>query len=391
MNEAAAPPGAASEVVPRRTSSSCQAGPTTYRRRTAHDLSEGLHRSTPSSTGRRQPQSVFPRDRGAGAGVLEGRQHLPGQRRAARPGPERRQRVRLLRRTAVRQRAAALRPPADRLRQGPDPALPDHARAPGGAPVRLGHPRPARGAGGDAPARAEDHRGDPRPGHREVQRRLPGLGDAVHLRVARLRHPAGPLGRLRPRLPDPESRLHGVGDVGLQAALRQGAGLRGLPGAAVLLERRDPAVHPRAADGRRRLPEPPGPVGHRRTAAGDWRAGAGVDDHAVDPALQPRDHGRRGHRLRRGRGRRAGRRGAHRALRHRRSPAGVVRPRARPSRWTERAADRGAADRRRAGRAHLHPAVLLLPRPRERVPRGDRRVRDHHRRHRPGAHGRRLR
>ena len=36
-------------------------------------------------------------------------------------GRERRQRVRLLRRPAVRQRAAALRPPADRLRQGPVP------------------------------------------------------------------------------------------------------------------------------------------------------------------------------------------------------------------------------------------------------------------------------
>ena len=52
-----------------------------------------------------------------------------------------------------------------------------------------------------------------------------------------------------------EPRLHGVGDLGLQAALRQGPGLRGLPGAALLLERRDPAVQPRAADGRRRLPD----------------------------------------------------------------------------------------------------------------------------------------
>ncbi len=35
----------------------------------------------------------------------------------------------------------------------------------------------------------------------------------------------------------------------------------------------------------------------------------------------------------------------------------------------ERAAGRGAADRRRPGRPHLHAAVLLLPRPRERLPR----------------------
>ena len=88
-------------------------------------------------------------------------------------------------------------------------------------------------------------------------------------RVARLRHPPGALGRLRPRLPHHEPRLHGVGDLGLQAALRQGPGLRGLPGAALLLERRDAAVQPRAADGRRRLPEPPGPRGHRR--ASRWR------------------------------------------------------------------------------------------------------------------------
>ena len=86
----------------------------------------------------------------------------------------------------------------------------------------------------------------------------------VHRRVARLRHPPGALGRLRQRLPDHEPRVHGVGHLGLQAAPRQGPGLRGLPRPALLLERRDPAVQPRAADGRRRLPEPPGPGGHRR-------------------------------------------------------------------------------------------------------------------------------
>ena len=40
-----------------------------------------------------------------------------------------------------------LRPPADRLRQGRDPALPDHEGPQGQPRVRLGHPRPARGAG----------------------------------------------------------------------------------------------------------------------------------------------------------------------------------------------------------------------------------------------------
>ncbi len=89
----------------------------------------------------------------------------------------------------------------------------------------------------------------------------------VHRRVARLRHPPGALGRLRERLPDDEPRLHGVGDLGLQGAARQGPGLRGLPGAALLLERRDPAVGPRAAHGRGDLPHPSGPGGHRRLHA----------------------------------------------------------------------------------------------------------------------------
>ena len=56
--------------------------------------------------------------------------------------------------------------------------------------------------------------------------------------------------------------VHGVGDLGVQTVVGQGPGLRGLPRAAVLLERRDAAVQPRTADGRRRLPEPPGPGDH---------------------------------------------------------------------------------------------------------------------------------
>ena len=235
------------------------------------DLPQGLpHRRHPGAF---QPR--LPGDRGGRAGLLEGRRHLRGERRAAPRGRQRRQRVRVLRRPAVRQRPAALRPPAHRLRQGRRPALPDDARQAGRAPVRLGHPRAARRARGDAPARPQDHRRDPRARHREVQRGLPPVGDEVHRRVARLRHPPGALGRLRQRLPHHEPRLHGVGDLGVQAAARQGPGLRGLPGAALLLERRDPAVQPRAADGRRGLPEPPGPGGHRRRPPrrpGSWRS-----------------------------------------------------------------------------------------------------------------------
>ena len=232
---------------------------------TPDDVPQGLPHRRPSTSG--VPSSPrFPAIEEAVLAYWEADDTFQASVDQREAGRGRRQRVRLLRRAAVRQRAAPLRPPAHRLRQGPDPALPDHARASGRAPVRVGHPRPARRARGDAPARDQDHRRDRRDGHREVQRRLPGVGDAVHRRVARVRHPPGALGRLRQRLPDHEPRLHGVGDLGLQAALRQGPGLRGLPGPALLLERRDAAVQPRAADGRRRLPDGPGPGRHRRAS-----------------------------------------------------------------------------------------------------------------------------
>ena len=79
-------------------------------------------------------------------------------------------------------------------------------------------------------------------GHREVQRRLPRVGAALHRRVAGLRHPAGPLGRLRARLQDARPRLHGERALGLQVPVRQGTGLPGPARAALLLERRDAAV-----------------------------------------------------------------------------------------------------------------------------------------------------
>ena len=54
--------------------------------------------------------------------------------------------------------------------------------------------------------------------------------------VARLRHPSGALGRLRQRLQDPRPDLHGERHVGVPAAAPEGARLRGLPRAALLLE-----------------------------------------------------------------------------------------------------------------------------------------------------------
>ena len=198
-------------------------------------------------------------------------------------GGGRRERVRLLRRPALRQRPAALRPPAHRLRQGHRPPLRDDARPPRRAPLRLGHPRAARRARGDEPARHQDQGGDPRARHRDLQRQVPRLGHEVHRRVARVRHPPGPLGRLRQRLQDAQPDLHGVGAVGVQDALRQGPGLRGLPLPALLLERPDAAVQPRAADGRGGLQEPAGPGGHRRLPARDRRARPHLDDDARGP------------------------------------------------------------------------------------------------------------
>ncbi len=252
----------ASGVVPRRsrtgaTSSPClRLGFGAAKQR--HMAQETHHSDRLSEAGRRSAE--IPGARTRRPRLLGHRRHVPRQHRASR----RRTGIRVLRRPAVRQRPAALRASADRLRQGHRAAVPHHARLQGGAPLRLGHPRPARRTRGAAPARHHRQGADRRDGHREVQRRLPGVGAQVHQRMARLRHPPGPLGRLRQRLQDARSDLHGVGDLGVQAAVGQGPCLRGQSGAAVLLERRNAAVQPRTADGRRRLPESPGPGDHRR-------------------------------------------------------------------------------------------------------------------------------
>ena len=157
-----------------------------------------------------------------------------------------------------------------------------------------------------------------------------------------------------------EPRLHGVGDVGVQAALRQGPRLRGLPGAAVLLERRDAAVQPRAADGRRRLPEAAGPGGHRR-ARGSPRAtvrGVKLLVWTTTPWTLPSN-------LRSWSARTSSTSSwsptspARRALRDRRGAAGRVRPRARRRRRTSSGASPAPT-----WSAGLHAAVHLLRRPR---------------------------
>src|SRR5699024_5081323 len=251
-------------------------------------------------------------------GVLARRRHVPRLDRPARGCRG----VRLLRRPALRQRPAPLRAPAHRLRQGRHPAVPHHVRRQGGPPLRLGHPRTARRARGDAGARHDREVRDRGDGAEGVQQRREGLGAEVHQGVGGVRHPPGPLGRLRERLQDPRRHLHGVRAVGVQDALRQGPRLRGLLRAALLLEGPDAAVRARAADGRRRLPGAPGPDRHRhvplhraegRRARARGRQRPGLDHHPLDPAheLLPR-------RRPRARVLRGARRPARRRRRHRR-------------------------------------------------------------------------
>ena len=117
------------------------------------------------------------------------------------------------------------------------------------------------------PARHQDQGRDRRAGHREVQRRLPRRRCCSTPTSGATTSPARPAGSTsttttRRSTSTTWSRCMWA----FKTLLRQGPGLRGLPRAALLLERRDAAVQPRAADGRRRLPDAAGPGGHRRAA-----------------------------------------------------------------------------------------------------------------------------
>ena len=172
--------------------------------------------------------------------------------------------------------------------------------------------------------------------------------------------------------------------------LRQGPGLRGLPGPALLLERRDAAVQPRAADGRRRLPDAPGPGRHRRLRLTSGPAeGALALVWTTTPWTLPSNLavmvGAR-HRLRR---RRVRLHRHHRALPARRGPAGGVRPRAR-ARTRADGRRRGYTGADLVGRTYTPPFSYYAGHENAfRVVAAD--VRHHHGRHRAGAHRRRLR
>ena len=130
------PPGTASEVVP-RWSSGHEPGPSSSSARaddparsTRHDLPEGVHhRRAHRRRVRRPGEPPLPAGRGGRARALGRRRHLPGVGRAPAGRRGGRQRVRLLRRPALRQRPAPLRAPPHRLRQGRRAALRDDARA----------------------------------------------------------------------------------------------------------------------------------------------------------------------------------------------------------------------------------------------------------------------
>ncbi len=215
-------------------------------RSSTRDLPQGLRptgRTRPARRRGGEPSAAA--HRGADPALLGAGPHLRGQRRGPpcrrRRRHRGRQRVRLLRRTALRQRPAALRSPAHRLREGRRPPVPDHAGASSRAAVRLGLPRAARRGRGREAARDHAQVRDRVDGRRGVQRRVPYLRARLHQGLGGLRPPPGSVGRFRERLQDPRPGLHGVRDVGLQVLVGQGVGLRGIPGPGLLHAVRDAA------------------------------------------------------------------------------------------------------------------------------------------------------
>ena len=194
-------------------------------------------------------------------------------------------------------RHAALRPPAGRHDQGHRAALLEHARPPGRASLRLGLPRPAdRGPGP----------GGPRPGKAPAEirtegRRCPSTSSAarmVQTYVAEWRKTVTRMGRWVDFDNDYKTmdrRLHGVGVVGLQAALGARPGLQEPPHHALQLEADDAAVELRSQQQLQRCPGSGHHRALRRSRPGRVRRGwrtatvmpAGLDDHALDPAAEP--------------------------------------------------------------------------------------------------------
>ena len=289
----------------------------------------------------------------------------------------------------VRQRPAALWAPAHRLRQGHRAALPDDARPPRRAPLRLGLPRPAGRDGGREGARRLRSR------RRSSSTASTRFNDALpHARCCATRRSGSSYVTRQARWVDFDERLqdhgpllHGERHVGLQAALGQGPRLRRRPRHAVLVGGRDAALELR--DAPRRL------VSRR---ARTRRSRCAFADRASDGDARPTRRAGRGRR-RRGRCRRT--------WRSRSVPTidyAIMRASG------ERCvliADRGARsyDEGTRGRAQvvdaaqgrelvggaIEPLFPYFAEHRERVPRARRRLRRHRRGHRHRAHGAGLR
>ena len=217
---------------------------------------------TTSPTRTSSPSPASPRSRSASwsAGTPSATFEASVEARPA--GEHGGQRVRLLRRAAVRQRPAPLRPPPDGLREGRRAPVPDDEGPPRRAALRLGLPRPARRGGGRAPARAVGAPRDRGLRHRRA------FNDACRTSVLRYTQEWERYVTRQARWVDFEhdyktldlSYMESV-MWAFKSPVGQGLRLRGLPRAAVLLALRDAAVQHRAAHGRR-LPRPPGPGRH---------------------------------------------------------------------------------------------------------------------------------
>ena len=186
------------------------------------------------------------------------RQDLPSLRRTS----PRRHRVRLLRRTPLRQRPPPLRPPVDGRGQGHRPALPDDAWSPRRAAIRMGLPWSSSRDGGREGARCARARRHHRVRDRPLQRPLSIHRPAHDRLVGVVRRTSGSLGRFRQRLQDDGPVVHGERPLGVPPALRQGPRLRGVPGTPLLLGVRDTALQLRDTHGRQH-PRPHRPCGDR--------------------------------------------------------------------------------------------------------------------------------
>ncbi|CAA9286243.1 MAG: Isoleucyl-tRNA synthetase, partial [uncultured Actinomycetospora sp.] len=347
--------------------------------------------------------SAVPGTRGQRARVRSpARERGPARRRARGPRPlvrarrvppqprthRRRRAVDLLRGSPHGQRPARHPPRRGARVQGPVPAVPDDAGVPRAAPRRLGLPRPARRARRREGARLHRQGRHRDLRHRRVQREVPRVRAAQRLGLRRHDRAHGLLGRPRRGVPDHGPALRRERVVVAQEDLRRRPARRGPPRHPLLPARRDAAVGPR---GRARLRGRRRPLGlrplpaHRRTLG--RRGPAGVDDDALDAAVEHRRRRRPRHRLRprdhRRRGRPGGRRGPPVGARRRGPGRDRHRPRhrRRPARQPlppPAGPHRGRGLRGRWGREHS-------------APRRARRPRHHRRRHRPGAHGARLR